>query len=142
MMKLTRRAALAGAAMALCLAAGGTAMAQETFKVGTINPYSGPLALYGGEVNRGYELAADAVNEAGGILGRQVEILKGDATNPQEGIAAVERLATRENADAFIGTYLSAVAGAASETALNYNKLYWDTNALATLLKNIFLATL
>ncbi|MAW87052.1 MAG: hypothetical protein CMJ42_11030 [Phyllobacteriaceae bacterium] len=132
MMKLTRRAALAGAAMALCLAAGGTAMAQETFKVGTINPYSGPLALYGGEVNRGYELAADAVNEAGGILGRQVEILKGDATNPQEGIAAVERLATRENADAFIGTYLSAVAGAASETALNYNKLYWDTNALAT----------
>ncbi|MFP1630524.1 ABC transporter substrate-binding protein [Zhengella sp. ZM62] len=132
MMKLTRRAALAGAAMALCLAAGGTAMAQETFKVGTINPYSGPLALYGGEVNRGYELAADAVNKAGGILGRQVEILKGDATNPQEGIAAVERLATRENADAFIGTYLSAVAGAASETALNYNKLYWDTNALAT----------
>lgn len=118
--------------MALCLTAGGGASAQETFKVGTINPYSGPLALYGGEVNRGYELAADAVNKNGGILGRQVEILKGDATNPQEGIAAVERLATRENADAFIGTYLSAVAGAASETALNYNKLYWDTNALAT----------
>src|SRR5690606_6637257 len=44
---------------------------------------------------------------------------------------AVEQLAGRDNVDAFIGTYLSAVAAAASEAALNYQKLYWDTNALA-----------
>ena len=106
--------------------------AQETFKVGAINPYSGPTALYGGEVTRGYELAADAINAKGGILGKQVEIVRGNATAPQEGIAAVEQLAGRDNVDVFIGTYLSAVAQAASEAALNYNKLYWDTNALAT----------
>lgn len=130
MTSFTRRT-FTGAALLLSTVLAGTANAQETFKVGAINPYSGPLALYGGEVTRGYELAADAINANGGILGKQVEVLKGNASNPQEGIAAVEQLATRDNVDAFIGTYLSAVSGAASETALNYNKLYWDTNAVA-----------
>lgn len=128
---LTRRL-LIGTALAGALAAAVPAFAQDTFKVGAINPYSGATALYGDEVTRGYELAADAVNAAGGILGRQVEVLRGNSTNPQEGIAAVEQLAGREGVEVFIGTYLSAVAQAASETALNYNKLYWDTNALAT----------
>lgn len=130
---LTRRA-LFGAAAAASIVAAGAVSAQDTFKVGAINPYTGPLALYGGEVTRGYELAADAINADGGILGKQVEIVRGNASNPQEGISAVEQLATRDNVDVFIGTYLSAVAGAASETALNYNKLYWDTNAVASVL--------
>lgn len=133
MTQLTRRTFTAAAA-ALTVLSAGAAGAQETYKVGAINPYSGPLALYGGETTRGYELAADAVNAKGGILGKQVEIVKGNATNPQEGIAAVEQLAGRDQVDSFIGTYLSAVSGAASETALNYNKLYWDTNAVAAVL--------
>ena len=130
---LTRRVFAGAAALAVAALAAPVA-AQESFKVGAINPYSGPMALYGGEVTRGYELAAEEINEAGGILGKPVEIVQGNATNPQEGIGAVEQLASRDNVDAFVGTYLSAVAGAASETALNYNKLYWDTNAVAAVL--------
>lgn len=127
----SRRIVLIGAA-ALAVLASQPVTAQETFKVGSINPYSGPMALYGDEVTRGYELAADSVNAKGGILGKQVEIIRGNATSPQEGIAAVEQLAGRDNVDVFIGTYLSAVSAAASEAAMNYNKLYWDTNALAS----------
>jgi len=133
-MTIMTRRTLTGALASLTILVAGGATAQETFKVGAINPYSGPLALYGEETTRGYELGADAVNADGGILGKTVEILRGNAGNPQEGIAAVEQLAGRDNVDAFIGTYLSSVAGAASETALNYNKVYWDTNALATVL--------
>ena len=128
---ITRRTILA-AMLAGTMLAGVPALAQEAFKVGAINPYSGPTALYGDEVTRGYELAADAINAKGGILGKKVEIVRGNATSPQEGIAAVEQLAGRDNVDVFIGTYLSAVSQSASEAALNYNKLYWDTNALAT----------
>ena len=118
-----------GVALALTMAAGGGALAQETLKVGAINPYSGPLALYGDELARGYELAAEAVNAEGGVLGRQVEIVRGNATNPQEGIAAVEALG--DEVDVFIGTYVSGVSNAASERAMTFDKLYWDTNALA-----------
>ena len=31
----------------------------------------------------------------------------------------------------FVGTYISAVSNAASDAALRYSKIYWDTNALA-----------
>jgi branched-chain amino acid transport system substrate-binding protein len=41
------------------------------------------------------------------------------------------RAVSGDKVDALIGTYISAVASAASEAALNDDKLYWDTNALA-----------
>jgi branched-chain amino acid transport system substrate-binding protein len=126
---LLRNITFAAAAAAVAMA-GSTAKAQD-LKLGAMNPLSGALALYGDELNRGYELAAEKVNAAGGILGRKVVIVRGNASSPQEGIAAVEQLSNRDNVDAFIGSYISAVAGAASEAALANNKLYWDTNALA-----------
>ena len=48
----------------------GPALAQN-IKIGAINPYSGPLALYGTEVTRGYELAVDRINASGGLLGKK-----------------------------------------------------------------------
>ena len=104
---------------------------QPPIKIGVINPFSGPLALYGGEMTRGFELAADQANAAGGLLGRKVEIVRGDATNPQQGIATVEQLVTRDKVDIFTGTYISAVSNSASDAAARYNKLYWETGGVA-----------
>ena len=116
------------AALAATLAT--AAMAQEPIRIGAINPYSGPVALYGDEVARGYQLAIDEANAKGGVIGRKIELVRGDATNPQQGIAAVEKLAS-EKVDIFTGTYVSAVSNAASDAAMRYSKIYWDTNALA-----------
>ena len=118
----------------LAVAASGIAshaLAQATLRIGALNPYSGPLALYGDEVARGYQLAVDERNAKGGVLGKKVELVRGDATNPQQGIAAVDQLVTRDKVDLFIGTYISAVSNAASDAAQRYNKLYWETNAVA-----------
>ncbi len=119
----------ASAAMLLALAAVADA---QTLKIGAINPYSGPLALYGDEVARGYQIAVDERNAKGGVLGRKIELIRGDAGNPQQGIAAVDQLVNRDKVDLFIGTYISAVANAASDAAQRYGKIYWDTNALAS----------
>lgn len=130
-MRVTRRAAL-GAGMAAALMAGMPASAQQgPLRVGAVNPYSGAFAQYGDETTRGYELAAREVNAAGGVLGRQVEIVRGSATTAPEGISAVEQLVGREKVDVLIGTYISAISNSASEAALNYDKLFWETNALA-----------
>ncbi len=110
----------------------GVAGAQEPLRIGAINPYSGPLALYGDELARGYQLAVDERNAKGGLLGRKVELVRGDATTAQQGIAAVDQLATRDKVELFIGTYVSTVSNAASDAALRHQKIYWDTNALAT----------
>lgn len=120
-----------GLAMALAAGLAGPALSQETIKIGAVNPSSGALALYGDEVTRGYEVAADWINGKGGVLGKKVVIVRGNASSPQEGIAAVEQFVARDKVDLFMGTYISAVANAASEAALNHSKLYWDTNALA-----------
>lgn len=116
-------------AIALCMT--GTVWAQTPIKIGAIGPYSGPMTLYGDEVSRGYQLAIDEANAKGGVIGRKIELLRGDASNPQQGIAAVEKLANQDKADFFTGTYISAVSNSASDTALRYSKIYWDTNALA-----------
>jgi branched-chain amino acid transport system substrate-binding protein len=109
----------------------GAAFAQQTIKIGALNPYSGPLALYGTEVTRGYELAVDKLNAGGGVLGKKIELIRGDVSTPQQGIATVEQLVTKDKVDMFIGTYISAISLTASDAALRYNKLYWETNAVA-----------
>jgi branched-chain amino acid transport system substrate-binding protein len=115
----------------LCLMANGFAQ-NAPVKIGALNPYSGPMALYGTEVTRGFELAVDRINANGGVLGgRKIELIRGDVTNPQQGIATVEQLINRDKVDLFIGTYISAIALTASDTALRYNKLFWETNAVA-----------
>lgn len=102
---------------------------QAPIKIGAVSPYSGPFALYGIEVSRGFELAVDRVNAAGGLLGRKVELLRGDAASPVQAIAAVDQLATKDKVDIFAGTYSSAIANAASDAAARYGKLFWEVNA-------------
>jgi hypothetical protein len=117
-MQISRRLAIA---TLFAMGAWSTASAQSTIKVGALNPYSGPMALYGTEVTRGYELAVDAINASGGVLGRKIELIRGDVTNPQQGIATVEQLATRDKVDLFVGTYISGISLTASDAALRYN---------------------
>lgn len=104
---------------------------KAPLKIGVINPFSGPTAPGGIAVTQGYELAADEVNAAGGIFGRKIELVRGDAATPDQGISEVNRLATSDKVDLFLGTYLSGISNTASEAAARQNKLYWETNALA-----------
>ncbi len=122
---------ITGIALVAAAALTQAAFAQQVIKIGAINPYSGPLALYGTEVTRGYELAVDQINAAGGINGRKIELVRGDAGTPQQGIATVEQLVTKDKVDLFVGTYISAISNTASDAAMRYNKLYWETNAVA-----------
>lgn len=106
------------------------ARAAAPLKIGVVQPFSGPLAIYGDEVARCYQIAVDAVNAKGGSLGRTVQLVRGDAATPQQGITVVDQLAG-QGVDLFCGTYISAISNSASDAALRYNKLWWETNALA-----------
>ena len=129
-MKLTRRQ-FGAAALATLATGAGRAFAADPIKIGAVNPYTGPMALYGDEVTRGFELAVDWANAKGGVIGRQLQIVRASAASAQEGIAAVEQLVGRDKVDILTGTYVTAISNAASESAMNYGKLYWETNALA-----------
>jgi branched-chain amino acid transport system substrate-binding protein len=119
------------AAFAVAIAATSAFAQQPPLKMGAINPFSGPMAQYGAEVTRGFEMAADKVNGSGGLLGRRVQIVNGDASNPQQGIQAVEQLMNRDKVDFFGGTYTSGISNTASDSAMRFDRVYLETIALA-----------
>jgi len=59
------------------MAVSSAAMA-DTIKIGVAGPHSGDLASYGIPATKAAELYAKEVNAAGGILGKQIEIIKSD----------------------------------------------------------------
>jgi len=100
-MRITRRAALIStAAFAIHRRAG----AAETVKIGQLAPSTGSGAEYGRFEMNGMKLALTEINDAGGVLGRQVEVITEDdqTTNPGA-VLAFSRLAGRDDIVAFLG---------------------------------------
>ena len=78
-MKWRLLAAAASAALAL---ASGSVQAQETWRIGALYPLSGNLALLGNDNLVGARIAVEIINERGGVTGKKVELVTGDATTP------------------------------------------------------------
>jgi ABC-type branched-subunit amino acid transport system substrate-binding protein len=67
------------------------------------------------------EMAVDEINEAGGILGKEVELVFGDTEGlPERGTAVTERLITQNNVVGLTGEFHSAVALTEMEVAHKY----------------------
>ncbi len=69
-----KNASLALAAAAL-LVAPGIAGAQDSIKIGVTQPLTGAVAASGNYVVQGAKIAADLLNESGGVLGKNVELI-------------------------------------------------------------------
>ncbi|OYU87924.1 MAG: branched-chain amino acid ABC transporter substrate-binding protein [Bradyrhizobiaceae bacterium PARB1] len=80
-----------GASLALPLF-GTAAMAQETVKIGYIDPLSGGGASVGEGGLKTFQFLAEELNAKGGILGKKVEIVGLDnKTNPQESLIQAQK---------------------------------------------------
>ena len=89
------------------------AFAADPLKVAVMIPQSGPAGLFGPSSKACAEMAAVALNGRGGILGRKVELLFGDAgLAPAEAGQAALKLWKGQKAEAVIGMHDSAVRGA------------------------------
>ncbi|MDO9412837.1 MAG: ABC transporter substrate-binding protein, partial [Pseudolabrys sp.] len=101
---------------------GTAALAQETVKIGFIDPLSGGGASVGEVGFKTFQFLADEVNAKGGILGKKVEIVPLDnKTNPQESLIQAQkaidsgvRFVTQGNG--------SSVAGALSDFVTKFNE--------------------
>lgn len=87
--------------------------AEAPIKVAVMIPQSGPAGMFGPASRASAELAAESINARGGILGRPVELLFGDAgLPPAEAAQAALRLWKGQGAVAIVGQHDSAVRGA------------------------------
>ena len=74
-----------------------TGFAADTIKIGIAGPHSGDLAAYGIPTLEAAQMVAAQVNAAGGVLGKQVEVLPmDDQCKPEIATNAATKLASRE----------------------------------------------
>src|SRR6267142_1195617 len=109
-MKLTRRDFAVGIAAGIAAPhIIGSARAQgATIKIGMCVPVTGPAAEQGLWAQNGAKLALAAVNKAGGILGKQVELVIEDDQTTNPGIVlAFSKLAAQPDIVAFLGSIRS-----------------------------------
>jgi branched-chain amino acid transport system substrate-binding protein len=124
-MRLTRRdfaAALAAGIAAPHIITSARAQG-ETIKIGMCAPVTGPAAESGGYAIKGAKLALDAVNKAGGILGKQAELIVEDDQTTNPGIVlAFSKLAAQSDIVAFLGSIRSTQVHAMAPDVLKLGK--------------------
>ncbi|MDB5656683.1 MAG: transporter, periplasmic branched chain amino acid binding protein [Tardiphaga sp.] len=122
---------------------GTAAMAQETVKLGYIDPLSGGGASVGEVGLKVFQFAADELNAKGGILGKKVEIVPLDnKTNPQESLIQAQK-AIDSGVHYVTQGNGSAVGGALSDFVTKFNDrnpgkevLYYNYAAVDPVLTN------
>lgn len=120
----TRRSALKtmGAAASLMAAPGfvrySQAKSSEPIRIGFQCHRTGIGAAYGRWYERTTTAAVKAINDAGGIAGRKVEIVvEDDGTDPKRGAEVVEKFVKQHKVDIVYGTLFSNVVVASAPVA-------------------------
>ncbi|MBV8835243.1 MAG: ABC transporter substrate-binding protein [Alphaproteobacteria bacterium] len=105
-MSITRRQALksaSAAALATALATPAIA-AKEPIKVGYLPAVTGPSSSTGIGITRGTELAIEEINKAGGIDGRQIELITRDTqSDPTKAVNGAAELTRAAKVDVVFG---------------------------------------
>jgi branched-chain amino acid transport system substrate-binding protein len=93
------------------------AMAADTIKIGQIDPFSGPFEYAGRMYYNGIKFAVDEQNAKGGLLGKQIEIIKADSElKPDVATRRAKKLILEKKVN-FIST------GTGSHIAIALNKV-------------------
>ncbi len=105
-------------ALALILSAAAPALAEDTIKIGGIGVLSGDYGFYGQAVQEGVNLYVKQVNAAGGVLGKQVEILWEDTqADASVAINAYYKLTEQDGIVGFVGGVLTGETKAIAEVS-------------------------
>ena len=117
----SRLAAVVLAFAALLLAAsalscGSADEEEQPLVVGNLNAFTGALAEFGQPLRNSVQLAADHVNDAGGVNGQPMRIVSRDTgVNPTMGVDAARALVDVERAVGIVGALSSGVTIAAAQ---------------------------
>ncbi len=124
--QLLQAGSAAGALATLGFPALVTAQSDK-IRIGHLTPltgFLGPLGEYG---TMGIKLAVDEVNQAGGVMGRQLELLTEDSVNPATAASKAQRMFERDGVTCLLGEINSASGLAISQVAARNQKIFINT---------------
>ena len=123
-----RNSTFAVAATAILLVAGCASPNGSTsggsgapLVIGASVSLTGDFSDSGKAVQRGYQLWADTINAAGGILGRQVQLkIVDDASSPTQVVTNYQNLINKDRVDLTFGPFSTLLTMPASQVAKRY----------------------
>ncbi|BFM50655.1 branched-chain amino acid ABC transporter substrate-binding protein [Marinomonas sp. THO17] len=88
--------------------AGAVTVAQADVVIGVAGPHTGAYAAFGAQLWNGASAAAQAINDAGGIDGEMIKLVKADdACEPKQAVSVANRLVDSDEAIAVVGHFCS-----------------------------------
>ncbi|HUW94259.1 MAG TPA: ABC transporter substrate-binding protein, partial [Anaerolineae bacterium] len=100
----------------------------EPIKIGGITSTSGFVGAFGQEQVKGGQLAVEQINDAGGLLGRPVDMIeRDDKAQPAEAAKQAEDLIANEHVDMLVGCVSGANTLAIHEVANRAGVIYLST---------------
>lgn len=97
--------------------------------LGAILPLTGDGSAYGPGMEVAVRTAVDEVNTAGGVMGRQLQVLvEDDATNPDQGVRAANKLIDVNRVSGIVGTWASSVTLAVAPLTVKANIIEMNTS--------------
>lgn len=80
----------------------------ETIKIGCVLELTGELAPMGAKMLNGARMAVEEINAAGGVLGKEVELVEEDgATDPDKGFDRVKKLVEIDGVQVIVGPMIT-----------------------------------
>ena len=108
------------------------ALANDPIKIGVVTPLSGTYTPIGQQVRWGLELATKEVNAAGGVMGRQIQLIfEDEEANPSVAVQKAEKLFEVQKVDFMTGTVNSGSTLAVGQIAERAGKLIATTVSFA-----------
>lgn len=107
----------------------------EAIKIGHLTPLTGFLGALGDYAVQGIKMAVEEVNAAGGVLGRQIDLISEDSVNPQQASSKAQRMIERDKVLFLMGEINSASALTISQVAARNKTLFISIGARSDALR-------
>lgn len=106
------------------------AAAAETIRIGEINSYT-RLPAFTDPYKKGWQLALEEINAAGGVKGKQLEVIsRDDAGKPGNAVKIAEEMISRDKVTMLSGTFFSHIGLAVSDFAKQKKVLFLASEPL------------
>ena len=131
-----RRVLKAAAAGALALGFPASVRSQsDKIKIGHLTPLTGFLGALGEYAVLGIKMAEEEINRAGGVMGRQLDVMSEDSVNPATAATKAQRMLERDGATVLMGEINSASALTIMQVAARNKRLFMQIGARSDALR-------
>src|SRR4030088_2976835 len=107
----------------------------EKIKIGHLTPLTGFLGALGAYAQLGIRMAEQEINQAGGVMGRQIDITSEDSVNPATAATKAQRMLDQDGVAVLMGEINSASALTIMQVADRNKRLFMQIGARSDALR-------